>query len=287
MSGDNTDARPNLHKDKSSPIPPTNVHITVPKYNELKDATFVYNMRHKKRGLCLIINNQEFYPSTGMNTRNGSDVDRDGLKKAFKHVGFSQEDIMVRDNLTCDQMMSLLRAAATEYDYSDSDCFVCCILSHGEKDILYGIDGEIPLDKLTEPFKGAQGLLGKPKLFFLQACRGDKLDSGGIVDDAGPEPESPKKFYRIATESDFLMAYSVVPGYYSWRNSRNGSWFVQALVDVMMRDGRRLEIHQILTRVNYLVSYSFESNAAQAYMTQKKQSPCIESRLTKELWFHK
>ena len=28
----------------------------------------------------------------------------------------------------------------------------------------------------------------------------------------------------LPIESDFIYAYSTVPGYYSWRNSRNGSW---------------------------------------------------------------
>ena len=30
----------------------------------------------------------------------------------------------------------------------------------------------------------------------------------------------------LPAESDFIYAYSTVPGYYSWRNSRNGSWLV-------------------------------------------------------------
>ena len=30
----------------------------------------------------------------------------------------------------------------------------------------------------------------------------------------------------LPIESDFIYAYSTVPGYYSWRNSRNGSWQV-------------------------------------------------------------
>lgn len=30
----------------------------------------------------------------------------------------------------------------------------------------------------------------------------------------------------LPIESDFVYAYSTVPGYYSWRNSRNGSWSV-------------------------------------------------------------
>ena len=28
----------------------------------------------------------------------------------------------------------------------------------------------------------------------------------------------------LPVESDFVYAYSTVPGYYSWRNSQRGSW---------------------------------------------------------------
>ena len=30
-------------------------------------------------------------------------------------------------------------------------------------------------------------------------------------------------------ESDFLLAYSTVPGYYSYRNTVDGSWYIQIL----------------------------------------------------------
>lgn len=77
----------------------------------------------------------------------------------------------------------------------------------------------------------------------------------------------------------------MITGYYSWRNCSNGSWFVQAFCDVVMLDGRRLEFVQCLTRVNRMVSYTFESNARPEYMSMKKQSPCITSMLTKALFF--
>uniref|UniRef100_A0A8C5E7I3 Caspase family p10 domain-containing protein n=1 Tax=Gouania willdenowi TaxID=441366 RepID=A0A8C5E7I3_GOUWI len=45
--------------------------------------------------------------------------------------------------------------------------------------------------------------------------------------------------HRVSVEANFLLAYSTVPGYYSWRNQGQGSGF-------------QLEIMQILTRVNYM-----------------------------------
>lgn len=75
-------------------------------------------------------------------------------------------------------------------------------------------------------------------------------------------------------------------GYYSWRNPGRGSWFVQALCNVLSEFGKQLEIMQILTRVNYMVATSFESWSEDPRFSEKKQIPCVVSMLTKELYFN-
>lgn len=74
-------------------------------------------------------------------------------------------------------------------------------------------------------------------------------------------------------------------GYLSYRRRNEGSWFVQAFYEVFMRDGRRLELVQLLTRVNRMVSYEYHSQSADADKDKKKQSPCIMSMLTKSFYF--
>ena len=37
--------------------------------------------------------------------------------------------------------------------------------------------------------------------------------------------------YRTPLYSDFLLAHSTVSGYYSWRNTVQGSWFIQVTAD--------------------------------------------------------
>ena len=81
-----------------------------------------------------------------------------------------------------------------------------------------------------------------------------------------------------------IRAVSLLAGYFSWRNSAKGSWFVQALHRMIEKFGDRLDFVSLLTRVNYEVAYEFESNASQAHMTRKKQIPSIVSMLTKDLY---
>ena len=72
------------------------------------------------------------------------------------------------------------------------------VLSHGNEGILYGYDHSYPAHKIWEPFTAdkwvnvifsiitiiisrSPSLAGKPKLFFIQACQGSKMDSGTEV----------------------------------------------------------------------------------------------------------
>jgi hypothetical protein len=95
-------------------------------------------------------------------------------------------------------------------------CFVV-ILSHGHryeaKDVVYSQEGlPIATDEIEEMFSNdiAKDLVGKPKVFVYQACRGDspdrarkRGDSGGSLETDGPVRH---KF------SDMLILRSTVPG---------------------------------------------------------------------------
>jgi len=131
------------------------------------------------------------------------------------------------------------------------------------------------------PIKGCKSLAGKPKIFIFQACRGSEFDSGIETFDS-PEVSEAVKRRIIPIEADYLYAYSTVPGYYAWRNKVKGSWFVQALHELMKECACRIDFVKLLTRVNYKVASEFESKGQVKGM---KQIPSIVSMLTKDLYF--
>ncbi|KAH9518586.1 Caspase-3 [Bulinus truncatus] len=205
-----------------------------------------YKMNYKHLGTALIINNKNFHPRTGMNTRTGTDVDAVNMSGLFKTMGF--ENIITLHDLTVVQMRDQLRKVAS-LDHSDSSCFMCVILSHGEEGYVFGTDEKISIDQLVFPFKGhrCKSLAGKPKIFFIQACRGTELDPGVEILE-GMETEMEEEVRRIPTEADFLMAYSVVPGYFAWRNSTRGSWFIQAVYDIFIDNWKTMDLLTMMTR---------------------------------------
>ncbi|XP_037382298.1 caspase-3 [Talpa occidentalis] len=240
-----------------------------------------YKMDYPEMGLCVIINNKNFLGSTGMACRSGTDEDAAKLRETFLNLKY---EVQNKNDLTCKEIKELMYDVSKE-DHSKRSSFVCVLLSHGDEGIIYGTDGPIDLKILTGYFKGenCRSLTGKPKLFIIQACRGTDLDSG-IETDSGTDDDM--ACHKIPVEADFLYAYSTAPGYYSWRNSKDGSWFIQSLCAMLKLYAHKLELMHILTRVNQKVAREYESFSLNSTFHAKKQIPCIVSMLTKELYFY-
>ncbi|KAF3687836.1 Caspase-3 [Channa argus] len=239
--------------------------------------SFKYSLNFPSMGQCIIINNKNFDRKTGMNQRNGTDIDAANMMKVFIKLGYK---VKVYNDQTVEEIKQVLTAVSKE-DHSASASFICVLLSHGDEGVFYGTDGSVDLKYLTSLFRGdrCRSLVGKPKLFFIQACRGTDLDPG-IEADSGDDGTT-----KIPVEADFLYAFSTAPGYYSWRNTMSGSWFIQSLFEMINTYGKELELHHILTRVNHKVAVEFESVSNSPGFNAKKQIPCIVSMLTKEMYF--
>uniref|UniRef100_A0A3P9MVU9 Caspase-3 n=1 Tax=Poecilia reticulata TaxID=8081 RepID=A0A3P9MVU9_POERE len=237
-----------------------------------------YRTDYPCMGVCLIINNKNFDARTGMSVRDGTDVDAANVAKTFVKLGYK---VRLLNDQTVDNMMKQMDAVAKE-DHSQNASFVCVLLSHGDQEVIYGTDGFKKLETLIKCIKGhhCTSLVGKPKLFFIQACRGSEFDHGMETDSVVDETSA-----KIPVEADFLYAYSTAPGFYSWRNTSNGSWFIQSLCESLGKFSGQLELMQIMTRVNHKVAFYFESASNLPGFNGKKQIPSIVSMLTKDFYF--
>ena len=83
------------------------------------DAQYEYNMKHKKRGLFVLINNREFHKKTGMGTRNGTDVDASNLYQRFKALGF---EVHVFHNQTTMEMRKIMAEGKGEKNCTQKKC---------------------------------------------------------------------------------------------------------------------------------------------------------------------
>ncbi|KAG8592925.1 hypothetical protein GDO81_000673 [Engystomops pustulosus] len=254
------------------------------------DPAAEYKMNHNRRGLALIFNHDWFFWQLRMPERRGTNTDRDNLYRRLTDLGF---EVKSYDNLKAVDILETIHAAATG-DHSDADCFLCVFMSHGEDNHVYAYDAKIEIQQLTSLFKGdrCQSLVGKPKIFIIQACRGTKHDEPVIptdsTDSTVPETNTIEvdaaSVYTLPAGADFIMCYSVAEGYYSHRETINGSWYIQDLCEALKRFGQSLEFTELLTLVNRKVSLRFVENCLDRSAIGKKQVPCFASMLTKKLY---
>ncbi|XP_064142890.1 caspase-8 isoform X2 [Loxodonta africana] len=137
-------------------------------YENLEEEAAVYRMDRKHRGHCVIVNNHNF---TTQAARPGTHRDAESLKCVFQWLGFA---VRVYDDVTKADLEKALQEYKSHPDHVDGDCFVCCILTHGNLGAVYSSDGAlIPIQEITSHFTAQQcpGLAHKPKLFFIQACQ--------------------------------------------------------------------------------------------------------------------
>lgn len=236
-----------------------------------------YNMSHPRRGVALIFNHQFF---DRLSARSGSSKDCYNLSDQLRLLGF---EIQIHNDLSYSQLSGVLNEMARK-DHSSADCLLVAVMSHGEPGLLYSRDRKYPATHLWSYFTGdkCHSLIGKPKLFFIQACRGEKVDPGASVDDTDGYSMS----YTIPIEADILVAYSTPEGYYSWRNPSQGSWFIQALCEELRLHGRTRDLMTLLTFVCRRVAIDYCSNVpGNEEMDLRKQIPSITTMLTRLVYF--
>ena len=149
-----------------------------PLAQDIADANSLlcYQMKSIPRGVGLIINNKNF-PPPSLGNRRGTDKDAAVLKLLFTYLGFKTK---CYNNQTKSQMVEICTKVAS-LDHTKFDCLLIAILTHGTNGQLYGSDGKlISVQDIVKLFNGAQcpSLVGKPKIFFLQACRGKNTCNG-------------------------------------------------------------------------------------------------------------
>ncbi|XP_054452139.1 caspase-8-like isoform X2 [Anoplopoma fimbria] len=254
--------------------------------------TEYYALTHNPRGLCVVINNEDFHGNEWLKKRRGTQADEKALNKVFTSLGFT---VVVHNNLTADDMRQELQQLGSR-SFLDDDALVVCVLSHGELGCVIGADEKpVSLEELTRPFtsRGAPTLIGKPKLFFIQACQGSNYHSSYVPcppmlrqeegvrqsrldEDAGPvhnmAPSAPP------FDSDFLLGMATTQHYKTFRNTTTGTIYIQELCKQLTRSAKSSEMDDILavlTRVNRQVSNG-------EYL-RHKQIPEPKYTLTKKL----
>ncbi|CAI9737897.1 caspase-3-like isoform X1 [Octopus vulgaris] len=192
-----------------------------------------YKMSSEPKGLFFIINNDTF-KDCSLN-RNGSKKDVSDLMTLFSDLNFVRDK---KENLNAMDMKLALWGFSQMTLLEKADCCVVALLTHGKNiNQLLGVDGNVVhLDDLLAYFnsENCPALVGKPKLFLIQACRDDiKTES----------------YHQAAIRSDVVISYSTSPGHVSHRDPQEGSVFIQEIVSVFSECSKHMSITDMLIKV--------------------------------------
>uniref|UniRef100_A0A2K5C0X1 Caspase 10 n=1 Tax=Aotus nancymaae TaxID=37293 RepID=A0A2K5C0X1_AOTNA len=203
----------------------------------------LYRMNRKHRGHCCHVNNHNVVRKSGylvlvphfvllhfIISRFSLSLSfkTEILRHVFNWLGFT---VCTYNNVTRGRMEEVLQEQKCNPDHVNGDCFVFCILTHGKFGAVYSSDEAlIPIREIMSHFTALQcpGLAEKPKLFFIQACQGDEIQPSVSIEADALNPEQPPTSL-IPVEADFLLGLATVPGYVSFRDVQEGSWYIQSL----------------------------------------------------------
>ncbi|KAI6653273.1 Caspase-3 [Oopsacas minuta] len=213
-------------------------------YQPLKDTN--YEMPNKdERGIGAIFVNTNF---AGGETRPGVGKDIDNLDKIFTMM---QLKVYKCEEKTSQEILKELKQLAKEVTYKHYMLCVAFSTHGGENDILFGSDrGRISLRSEILPIFNPENcpvLEGKPKIFIIQACRGDKSDylTNKVYFDAM------EKDPIVSLETDYLISYACTPDYKAYRTKTEGAWFLNELFNTYKEYSDRYHFMDILTLTNH------------------------------------
>ena len=159
-------------------------------------------------------------------------------------------------------------------------------LSNGK--LVMSDKNKVNVEDMIMPFTEAEKLMGIPKVFIFQACRGQSTELAYKDTDAGEENEPA----RYATHnSDVILIYSTFDGNTAFRRSDGeGSWFLAVLYQCVVAPAyKNLHLVEILTVCSNLIINHFrkkpKDNQESKTLYYATQTPTYSSTLRKFLRF--
>ena len=212
----------------------------------------LYPMECNPHGLAIVIVNEKFnanpyMPGLVLEAREGANEDKLLFTQTFQHLGYRVETY--RD-VAAVQMHQVMEGVS-KTDHSKFDSFVCCISTHGDEHMMYGSDSVgVKRTEFDRPLKHCPTLSGKPKMFFIQACRATPHSQ---VDTSSPSQQIAPKASLLPLDADMFIANATTPRCLSYRSRKNGSWFVVALHRTFTTKAHHQMLFPMMYEVNTVV----------------------------------
>ena len=186
-----------------------------------------------KRGVCVIVNEYRIH----------SCEDVLPIRRLFEDLNY---EVIPFDNVKREEFISSVTGSSYDSVHrriSDlkSDSFILILSSHGDEENVIFLDGKLTRESIIQYFLNdyCPALIGKPKLFFFQNCRGnegmmdDLTNLEGLMSDAQLNHLRTRETPPVSNhQSDIVRFYASTQGAKSFRND-NGTFFLQCLIEIL------------------------------------------------------
>ncbi|XP_065646844.1 caspase-8 isoform X2 [Hydra vulgaris] len=223
---------------------------------QINNQDGIYAMESHPCGICLVIANNFFYEVESedgrlLKSRFGTEKDVILLCNTFSWLNF---EVVEHHNL---EAQNILKVINDKKNMETIDCFVCCILSHGFKDGVYGSDGKkVTFQEMKTSINksSTNWLLNKPKIFFIQA---DIMEEVLFSPFTRAERIPPKYSFLNETNPneslDFCFSVATPTDKIDYHSS-DGSWYVQTLCHILKEHSIRMSLTDMLQKLSNKIS---------------------------------
>ncbi|KAF7996213.1 hypothetical protein HCN44_001845 [Aphidius gifuensis] len=186
----------------------------------------------------VIINEINFPTNSEYETRYGSNVDADDLRKTFTGMGYT---VVQYNDQTEEEIYDIFDNLKNVVN-SSNDCIIVCLLSHGFKGGFLSHDAkEIDIETIEKKIC-CDSFVDKLKILIIQACQGENTgraipgadETTTIVTDCrNTRFLKNQKTESVSKYTEFFKFSATINDFVSMRDTQHGSWFINAICEVL------------------------------------------------------
>ena len=214
-----------------------------------KSTRKFYPMNSQKHGVALIINNKKLSEGS---TYEMADCDEVNLTETLMFLGYH---VWIYKACSHDAMTALFEDIGIDIEHSDPviksggiDSFICCILSHGDEEMVYGSDSKpVELREIQETVRYFKFFKKLPKLFFIQMYLGKQVD--------------PADHLVLSKHSDFYFSCAVTSSELPFRDPNRGSSYITELCKALCTHSTDMVLSDILINVGTILKAKHSSHS--------------------------
>ncbi|KAJ6658696.1 hypothetical protein lerEdw1_019856, partial [Lerista edwardsae] len=235
-------------------------------------------MSRPKKSRALLIVNSYFYGSTSqrLSPRPGAEREARRLCRTLSDCNY---EVQLCSDLTAKEIEDVYER---ECDADHGDYFVSILSSHGEEGVIFDCEGQpVPLTQIFQAVSPPRchKLAGKPKIFFIQACRGEQIDRGVWVETDSAEPQADSFSHYLSIPENTAVMFASSPGYAAFINQWE-SMLLGAFQELLNGEERDLELTRLMTRISGNVAM----REARGQHGGGKEMPCFVTTMLKEVY---